>query len=62
MSWSPCSLGFWFCHLLIWASFQIRWLPGLRFPGLAPLGPKHGFLAKARISVAPTAVLLHMVQ
>eukprot|EP00972_Heterocapsa_arctica_P008008 1170200-Heterocapsa_arctica.AAC.1 len=47
MSRSPCSLGFWFFHLLILASFQIWWFPGLRFPGFATLRPKHVFVGES---------------
>eukprot|EP00972_Heterocapsa_arctica_P008276 1210617-Heterocapsa_arctica.AAC.1 len=43
MLWSPCSLGFCSAHFLICSSFQMACFPGLRFPGLAPMVPRHVF-------------------
>eukprot|EP00972_Heterocapsa_arctica_P084053 12383111-Heterocapsa_arctica.AAC.1 len=62
MSWSPGHLGRWSAHFLTWPSFQVGCFSGLRLPGLAPLVPRQFFLAMALMSVAPTAVLLHIVQ
>eukprot|EP00972_Heterocapsa_arctica_P021371 3146645-Heterocapsa_arctica.AAC.1 len=61
MSWSPGSLGRCSSHLLSWASFQAACSSGLRFPGLAPLVPKHRFFARARMLAKPMAVLSQIV-